>query len=401
MPHPVGVRARVEAVVLASGTRKVLVEDCADARYLPTGHLVCARQGTVVAAPFDAERLELTGPVVPVVQGVAQALNTGSRAEDSGAAQVAVSASGLLAYAPGGISEDPPGELLLVDEAGRAEPLPGFDRPLVGTQNRFSPDGRRLAFTERASSGLLWLFDVERGTHLPLSRDGIAAFSPWSPDGTRLVVGWSLGGAVNLWLVPTGGGEWMRLTESELDDVPSSWSPDGRVLAFVRDFSDVFLYRFEDRQVVSFLTTPANERYPEFSPDGRWLAYASNESGRHEIYVTSFPDRKHTLVVSREGGAEPAWSRDGRRLFYRSYAEKWMLEVPVRLGETLALGRARRAFPAPFAEQGPARGYDLLPSGRQFLFTRYARWEPGPPTTRLNLVHNWFAELERLCPTRR
>jgi serine/threonine-protein kinase len=163
----------------------------------------------------------------------------------------------------------------------------------------------------------------------------------------------------------------------------------------------VFLYRVEDRQVVPFLAPPAYEAYPEFSPDGRWLAYVSNETGRLELYVTSFPDRKQTLAVSREGATEPAWSRDGRRLFFRSLDGQSMLGVSVRLGETMALGQPRVLFSTPFATMGPARGYDLHPDGRRFLFTRLQQKAAPSPTTRRHLVHERLAELERLCPPRR
>ena len=409
MPHAFGVKARVEVVSLATGERTVVVEDAADARYLPTGHLVFARQGVLMAAPFDFERLELAAPPVPVAEGVSQALNTGSNHFTSAAAQYTVSDSGLLAYVPGGIVEDPPIELLLVDEDGRTERLPGFDRPLVSPQLHFSPDGRQLVFSERARSGLLWLFDVERQTYRVLSPEGGLAASPrWSPDGTRLALAWSEEGPLNLWVRPGGPGDWQRLTEGERMDWSPSWSPDGRFLAFIREGPpsiDIFLYRFEDRQVVPFLATGAMEGWPEFSPDGRWLAYASNESGRTEVYVTSFPDREQTLTVSRQGGQSPAWSRDGSRLFYYSRppgGRRSMMAVTVRHDPELSLGIPTALFRLPDGVVAfGTRTYELHPDGRRFLIGVEAKRDPPPPITRIELVHNWFAELERLAPTGR
>ena len=409
MPLAFGVTARIEAVSLATGDRKVVVEDGADARYLPTGHLVFTRQGVLMAAPFDLPRLELAGPPVPVIEGVSQALNMGNARWNSGAAQLALSDSGLLVYASGGIHEDTPIDLVLVDEAGRAAPLPGFDRPLISPQLQFSPDGRLLAFPERARSGLLWLFDIERQTYRALSDRGLAASPRWSPDGTRLVVGWAEGGSVDLWMVPLDGGDWERLIEGEGANVAPSWSPDGRFLAYVRYLStagdiagDIVLYRFEDRQVVPFLASKASEAYPEFSPDGRWLAYASDESGRFEVYVTSFPDKKQALTVSDQGGTAPAWSRDGRRLFYSSLpsssGERSMMAVTVRYGPQLSLSRPASLFPYPFVHLDPMRSYDLHPDGRRFLVGVLRDQKPTPPITRLNLVHNWFTELEGLSP---
>jgi len=410
MAHAFGVRARIESLTLASGARKVLVEDAADGRYLPTGHLLFVRRGVLLAAPFDPERLALTGPAVPVLEGVDQALNTGLTTANSASAQFAVSPSGLLAYAPGGIIESSPNDLVLVDRAGRATLVPGLGKPLAIGQARFSPDGRRIAFVEQAISGRLWLFDVERRTHRALSREGIAGFPLWSPDGTRLVVRWSMAGPMSLWCVPVDtGGAWDRLTDGH--DVASSWSPDGRVIAFAREGPgggwDIFLYRFEDHRSVPFLATAANEWSAAFSPDGRWLAYVSNESGRDEVYVTSFPDRRRTVVVSPRGGSEPVWSRDGEELFYRSPGppgEAFIMSVAVTRGEAVALGRSRVLFADSFGEYGAAPGFDVTPDGRRFLFARTkegAAPQSPAPITRVHLVHNWFAELERLCPTKR
>jgi Tol biopolymer transport system component len=412
MPLAFGVKARIEAFSPGSGERKVVVEDGADARYLPTGHLAFMQQGVLMAAPFDRSRLELTAPPVPVTEGVSQALGDAGDANwNSGAGQFAVSDSGLLAYASGRIHERPPIELLLLDESGRLEPLPGFDRPLVTPQGDFSPDGRYLAFVESPPGGLLWLFDLRRQTYRALTNSGHAVCPQWSPDGTRLVASWTEGGPIHLWSVPTGRGDRKRLTESEHNDLAPSWSPDGQFLVFVRGYpgpEDIFLYRFDDGQTLPFLVTQARESHPEFSPDGRWLAYDSDESGRPEVYVTSFPDREQTLTVSRRGGVAPSWSPDGRRLFYyppspASDGSRSMMSVAVRHSPELSLGQPIPLFRLPdgFVHLYPMRGYDLHPDGRRFLIGRLMKTDPLPPITRLHIVHNWFAELERLAPTDR
>jgi eukaryotic-like serine/threonine-protein kinase len=404
MPHFWGVHARVEALVLASGARKVLIEDCADGRLLPTGHLVCLRQGTLLAAPFDGQRLELRGPVVPVVRGVRQSLNRGMSHDNSGAGELAISSTGLLVFAPGGIEEDSPGELVMVDGSGQAEPVAGFNHPLTTGFARFSPDGRRIAFAERARTGLLWLFDIERRTSIPLSRDGLGGPPVWSPDGRHVVVSWSRAGALDLWLVPTDGGrEWTRLTR-HVDHGwlwPSSWSPDGRTLAVVRSDGegDVALLDLATQRMTPFLPAPA--RFPEFSPDGRWLAYVTEINGREQVYLTALPEGRRVFAVSSDGGTEPAWSRDGTTLYYRSRSENALWSVSVGAGETPVLGRPRRLFAGPFWSATPVRGWDVHPGGRGFLFARFGPWTPPSPVTRLSLVHNWFAELERLSPTPR
>jgi eukaryotic-like serine/threonine-protein kinase len=420
MPHAWGPRARIEGVSLTGGARKVVVDDAADARYLPSGHLVFVRRGVLMAAPFDPIQLELQAPPVPVVNGVVQALDMPSPVANTGAGQFVTSSSGLLAYVAGGPFEFPAVELVLVDTAGHAERLPGFDKPAVSAQSQFSPDGRLLAFVEQARSGLLWLFDVERKTYRRLSHDGVAGCPVWSPDGTRLVVSWSKGGLLQLWELPVEGGEWRRLVESDGFDCATDWSPDGRFLAFSRSAApgpsrEIMLYDFEERAVTPFL--PMKAWSPAFSPDGRWLAYASEESGRIEAYVTSFPDRARTATVSQLGGESPFWSRDGRTLFYRTLlpsvegraafmgmagATYSLVRVEVRAGPALALGppRTLARLPEGFIPLKPGRCVDQHPNGR-FLVGRFTKPFPDTPITRLELVHNWFAELKRVSPRQR
>jgi serine/threonine-protein kinase len=397
-------RARIEALRLASGERTIVVDDAIDARYLPTGHLIFMRRGVLMAAPFDPERLELRAPPVPVLEGVSQAV-----VDVEQAGLLAVSHAGLLVYAAGGVYELPPIRLLLLDETGRTDPLPGFERGQVSPQVDYSPDGRQLAFVDRSPSGLLWLFDLERHTYRALSNRGIAGAPRWSPDGSRLVVSWSETGLQHLWVLPATGGEWERLTEGARPDFSPSWSPDGSVVAFSRwgpPSHDIFVYRFEDRQALPFLDTEANEFWPEFSPDGRWLAYASDESGRLEVYVTSFPGREHTLTVSRDGGMAPAWSTDGTRLFYPSLPSpdgpRSLMVVAVRREPTLSLGQPAALYPLPerfLGSMGVAPCYDFHPDGRRVLIGVWGEDEGSAPITRLTLVHNWFAELERVAPT--
>jgi serine/threonine-protein kinase len=393
---------QIESVMLATGERMVVVEDGKDARYLPTGHLVFMRRGVLMAAPFDLKRLELRAPPVPVLESVSQAVLD---VEEAGLFDV--SDAGDLVYVPGGTHETPPVRLLLVDESGYVQPLPGFNQPRASPQLRYSPDGRWLAFIEQAPAGLLWLFDPERHTYRALSDGGIAAAPRWSPDGKRLVVSWSESGPRHLWTLPAGGGEWERLTEGARADDAPSWSPDGEFLAFARSgppSHDILLYRFEDGQSVPFVATKAREWLPEFSPDGRWLAYTSNESGRNEVYLTSFPDREQTLTVSRGGGMAPAWSADGTRLFYYTRPSageaRTMMAVRVGYDPELSLGRPEALFPLPggFISLGVARSYELHPDGRRFLVGAWAEEERPEPITRLTLVHNWFDELKRLAP---
>ncbi|MBP2671817.1 MAG: prkC 10, partial [candidate division NC10 bacterium] len=194
-----GNRARVEAVTIGGGTRQLLIDDAADARYLPTGHIVFVRQGVLMAARFAPSRLDI-GPAFPLVQGVEQALNVSSAGDHSGAAQYSVSVTGSLAYAAGGVGHLSENELLWVSRDGRAEALAGFDRSEVTNQVRLSADGRRLAFVQQA--GPLWLFDLERATYARMSPDGSGGGAPVAPGRAsadlRMVVRWSHSGMAGI-----------------------------------------------------------------------------------------------------------------------------------------------------------------------------------------------------------
>ena len=401
MPDAFGSRARVEAVSLPSGTRKILIEDGADARYVPTGHLLFLRQGLLMAASFDPARLEVTGPAVPILAGVEQALNVGGNNDHSGAGQFSISGSGLLVYAPGGISHQPEKELVWVNREGRVEVLAGFDKPDVGNQVRFSPDGRRLAFIQHA--GPLWLFDVERATYTSLSPEGIAMAPRWSPDGRRLAFAWSAAGSLKVWLAAVEGNETLdQLIQGKSRLFPSSWSKDGRFLALVDNGTgegDIVIYQVKDRKLVPFLNSRSREAYPEFSPDGRWLAYVSDETGRPEVYLRLFPDGSRKLAISNQGGIEPAWSPDGRELFYRSFDPPKIMKVDLELGPRASVGLPKALFDDHYTLCYPMRGYDLHPDGRRFLFTRVKQPQKPVEITRLSVVLNWFEELKRLVPT--
>ncbi|MEJ2145372.1 MAG: protein kinase [Acidobacteriota bacterium] len=412
MPHAWGVRARVEVMTLSTGKRKLILENAADARFLPTGHLVFLRQGQLMAAPFDPTLLEVTGPSVPVQDHLQQALNLGYDSANSASGQFWASDSGMLVFASGGIYRDVPDDLVWVDRQGKVERVAGFDRPLVG-QAALSPDGRSIAFVEQAISGALWVFDRERTTHTRLLSEGIAAFPVWSPSGKQLAIGWSAAGSLNIWLISVERREEPgRLTEGERDQVPGSWSPDGNSLAIV-EAGDILVYDFEKESLKPFIATDAREWSPVFSPDGRWLVYVSDETGQNEVYITSFPDRSQTLMVSNHGGRNPIWSPSGTELFYSDLIDRvpgFLIQVDIGAGEKIAAGVPRHLFDR--SQLGlrwwsPGRGFDIDRTDGRFLFSR--RESSGPevekarpqPITKLNLVVNWFGELNRLCPAGR
>ncbi len=404
MPHPWGAGARLEVITLSSGRRKVLLEDAADARYVPTGHLLLLRRGVLMAAPFDVNRLEVVGSAVPVQDQVQQALNRGHDSWNSASGQFWVSSTGVLVFESGGIFKDRPNELVWIDRQGQVDVVEGFDKPLLG-QLDLSPDGRFVAFVERAVSGALWVFDMERATHTCLLSEGIGGYPVWSPDGKSVALSWSDGGPQNIWLVSVERkGERTRLTESENLQIPSSWTPDGKYLA-VWEPADILVYSVDTGKLEPFIATDAYEAFPEFSPDGRWLAYVSDETKRQEVYVTAFPDRAQTLMISNQGGTSPIWSPSGTELFYAG--PKNFMSVEIHPSERITAGLPRPLFDSSL---GPSvweavSAYSIDRQGTRFLYGREKAPDPQaaeaetPPYARLNLVISWFAELNRLCPT--
>jgi hypothetical protein len=193
-----------------------------------------------------------------------------------------------------------------------------------------------------------------------------------------------------------------RLTTKDTTQAPGSWSQDGKWLAFQgvdrATGVDIWTLSLEDnREPQIFLKTPSDEATPQFSPDGRWLAYVSNESGRDEIYVQPFPGRARKWPISTEGGSQPRWSRSGRELFYRSGGK--MMAVDIASRPSFVAGSPRLLFEAPFVTAGDHLiSYDVAPDSQRFLGIREIN--PDPPATQINVVLNWLEELKRRVPTR-
>jgi serine/threonine-protein kinase len=398
--HPWDVEPRLAILDLRSGQWRVLLENAADGRYAATGHVVFLRQGTLMAVPFDLRRLELTGQAVPVVAGVEQTLNTTESYNDTGAGQFSLSASGCLVYAPGSIDADQENSLVWVDAEGRDEKIVSFKAPFFSTQ--LSPDGKRIAYTLLGMEGHVWVLVIARGTATMLTTEGMAEWALWTPDGERLIFDWLESGVPNLYCQAADGGSPMeRLTESQNFQFAGSISPDGGTLAFVElsretDY-DIHFLDLRQRRVTPFLNSRFFEGYPKFSPDGRLIAYVTDESGRMEVYVQALSGRKGKWRISQEGGASPLWAPDGRRLYYRSgrFGEKvWAVDVDS--GPNFSAARPLLLFDQKRYQRGsPVGTWDISRDGRKFLMVRFENMTVRY-ATELVLVENWFGELERL-----
>jgi Tol biopolymer transport system component len=250
---------------------------------------------------------------------------------------------------------------------------------------RLSPDGKRVLLGIADRDEHLWSYDLSAGTLTQLTFEGASRAPAWSPDGERVIFASNRNGALNLFAMPaSGNGSTERLTTSESLQLPGSWSPDGNLLAFMEQHPstgrDIWLLR-RNGDRMAFLNSEADESAPRFSPDGRWLAYVSNESGQAEVYVGAV-NGKHSNRVSSQGGSEPVWGQDGATLYYRSYGK--LLASQISGGSPLS----SRVATAIAAEPGTfdAAGYDAMSGSRFLMITGPAS---GTTAAELRIILNW------------
>jgi Tol biopolymer transport system component len=341
--------------------------------------------------PFDLARLQAVGAAVPIVEGVMQNVATG-------VAQYSFSNNGALAYIPGNVAATQR-RLVWVDRMGAEQPIAA---PTHAYRTpRVSPDGRRLAVWIEELGDQVWTYDLGRDTLTRLTFEGTGNGGPvWTPDGKR--VAFISGVPGNLfWQPADGSGKAERLTTSEYRQIAGSWSPDGQVLAFHEagnptTGNDLWVLRLSDRKAQPFLRTPFNESAPQFSPDGHWLAYMSNESGRAEIYVQPYPGPGGKWQVSTDGGTEPVWNRNGRELFYRQGNR--MIAVDVAMQTVFSASKPRMLFEGPYLPSaGNSPDYDVSPDGQRFLMVKAPEREQI--SSQIAIVQNWFEELKQKVPT--
>jgi serine/threonine-protein kinase len=405
--------AQVAVQAAGAGERKNLAQGGTQPRYAATGHLLYAQSGTLMAVPFDAGGLALSGAAIPVVEGVMQSTATG-------AAQYSVSSAGTLVYLAGGVTGNQ-SRLVWVSRNGEEQPLPAaphnYQFPSV------SPDGRRVAVHFAEQETQIWVYDVSRDTLTRLTFEGNAnSTAAWSPDGRRIAFQSNRAGPNNLfWQSSDGSGGAERLTTSDYTTAASSFSPDGQLLAFIEASPetgrDIWVLNLKDRKAQPFLRTPYEETAPRFSSDGKWLAYSSDESGRREIYVQPYPGPGGKWQISTDGGQEPVWNPKGGELFYRSGSKIMAVDVnPSRPsgpdGPSGPRGDREGAVPTGFAAGKPRMlfegtaylattasfpYYDVSPDGQRFLMLKPVEAETAAPT-QINVVLNWFEELKRKVP---
>ena len=370
---------------LDSKEKKRLVAAIGGAAYAAPGYLLFVLNQRLVAQPFDPDRLQITGEPVTVVEEVAQG--------PGWFALFSISAN-VLTY-KGGTNINT--QLAWFDRAGKQ--LQAVATPSNYGIVRLSPDGTLLAghrVDPETAGGDIWLVELLRGTRRRFTTDPSYEYVPiWSPDGARIVFSSNREGSMDLYVKSLSGpDESEALLKSDTAKYPEDWSLDGRFILYSNFDSKTgqydlwYLPWFGDRRPAPFLTTPFAESQGQFSPDGRWVAYCSDESGENEVYVQSFPVPGNKVLISTGGGTAPKWRRDGKELFYLAADGKFMA-LEVQAGATL---KASIPQALPFNAKKKAAIYDIAADGQRFLINTATE---NTASGTINVVLNWTAELRK------
>ena len=361
-----------------------------------TGYVLFVRERTLMAQAFDPRRLEMTGDAVPIAQRVGVGLSTYR-------SKFSTSENGVLVYGAGSGTS----QLLWFDRTGT--PLGSLGPPGTHIDFRISPDGHRVAAQREVEPGRthIFLLELARGMSVRFTFEPTNHSAPvWAPDGSRLTFFKVRDGRWSIWEKASSGAGAQRLLLSTSNDlVPNDWSPDGKFLLYSERAPDTRadLWVLAARGVGSdqprgtpFVRTQWDEHVARFSPDGRWVVYQSNQSGRDEIYVRKFPavdSGPGGKLISTDGGIQPRWPRRGKEIFYIG-SDNMLMAVDVRSGATIEVGVPRPLFPT--RPVGVGR-YDVTADGQRFLVATPTDEAVSAPVT---VVLNWFGEVRRRVPTK-
>jgi serine/threonine-protein kinase len=397
--------ATIDVQPLPTGQRKTVWRGGYFGRYVPTsrsrGHLVYIRHGVLFAAPFDLDRLEVDGPPLPILEDVAAD-------PVSGAGFFDFSRDGTFVYRSGaGVR---PWIVAWLDASGQTTPL--LSKPALYYSPRFSPDGQRLALGLDSGKGMdTFVADLQRDTMTRLTFTTGANWDPvWAPDGKHLLIrsGAATGPAI-WWVRADGGGEPVRLTDLQITDIgANSFSPDGRTWIYgaagrggdtdlwtlALDLTDAD--RPKPATPVVYLESPGDQTRPAISPDGRWVAYQSSETGSSEVFVRPFATSASSggkWQISTNGGAQPMWSRTARDLFFTMGTQIMVADYTIS-GDSFVASKPRVWSPTPFLGNTGFTALDLAPDGKRFATSQRAE-SADRDKPRVTMLLNFFEEIRR------
>ena len=390
--------ADILAYSAATGKSQAILHGGFHAIYLPGGYLVYMHNGTLYGVPFDAKRLAVTGQAAAVVDNVVANPNTGT-------AQFSISNNGVMVYVAGS-AVDRSVSIYWMDADGKFTPL----RETPGNYGNLalSPDGKRLAMDIREPKRTdIWVYDLERDTLTRLTFAGDGNSRPvWTPDGQRIVYSASdKNVAPSIWWIRSdGGGDAQRLSPAGSPfQSPGSWSPDGKTLAFTQrnpgTGMDIMTMRIDGTEKTGwkvgepkiFLNTPFSEVDPVFSPDGRWIAYQSNESGVNDVYVRPYPGPGGKWQISTGGGSQPEWSRNGKELFYLAAThDKIMVVAYTVIGDVFRAEKPQQWSPGTILDRGQ---FALNADGKRIAVLKAPGAVEVPPINKVDFIFNFFDEV--------
>lgn len=393
--------ADIAVVSVSTGRYRILVHGGSYPRYVPSGTIVYVVGTDLLAVPFNAATLRVTGPPVTLVSGVQTELN-------SGGAQFSFSMNGTMVYLPKSSHGPANGKLVWVNRKGEAETISNTARAY--SCPRITQDAKKIVVEIAGQTPGIWIYDLARDTLGPLAVVGSDGLPTLTPNGQNVIYFSVRNGSAGLWMrrVDGSGGE-TNFTASTLFQGPDSVSPDGKLLAYTKGSATqralMALSLEGEHNPRPLLPGPGNRIEAVFSPDGRWIAYVSDESGVNEVYVQSITGQGAKSQISSGGGSQPLWSRNGRELFYRAGGN--MMAAEVNAGAAFSASKPRVLFKGDFESQiGPlpdaSPNYDVSSDGQRFLMIQPE--EPAkvaPATPGLHLVLNWFRDLPGAAQERR
>lgn len=393
--------SRLEVMDMATGKRKIVAEKTGGTTYQRSGHVMLLQNGALLARAFDSKTLEMKGPAIPINESRLALPN-------SIPSQYAVSSDGTFVFVPVRGGTTPGRTLVWVDRKGKETPTTAPPAPYGFLS--LSPDGARVAIGEEYLQDV-YVLNLEGGRALmrftfePTSE----SFPIWSSKGDRIYFGSQRTGVWNIYSKSADGtGPTDRVFEGPLNTWPWSVDPSGKLLAYysIREDSkvDVGILPLDDpKQAKLVLNEAFSESQPAFSPDGAWLAYTSDETGRDEVFVRPFPGLNGKWQVSEKGGNDAMWGKEGHELFYREGTK--LMAVKINATSTFSAGRAELLFDGPYTNTLTTHSYAVAADGERFLMIRDSEGASSgegaaaAPRTELSVVENWFEELERLAPS--